>query len=137
MKAQVLIALLLAWLLSAAGAGFAGWLYGRTQAKAAAVQACQQADINALQAVIDQVDVLGKQARAENLILSKTIADRKKADEQTTKDFKHALSLTASQRVECVFDDNSVQQLGKAADRADAAAAGGFGRALPTGTPAQ
>lgn len=70
-----------------------------------------------------------------NLQLSKTIADRKKADAQSTQVFTNALNATAHLRFDCRFDDNIMQQLFKAADRADEAASSGFAGALRTGDP--
>ncbi len=76
-----------------------------------------------------------KKASELNLQLSQTIAARKKADEQSTQVFTHALAATAHLRFNCVFDDNIMQQLFQAAERADQAASSGFTSALSTGDP--
>lgn len=76
-----------------------------------------------------------KKAGEINLKLSKTIADRKKADAQSTQVFTNALAATAHLRFNCVFDDNIMQQLHQAADRADQAASSGIVSAMPTGDP--
>lgn len=70
-----------------------------------------------------------------NLQLSKTIADRKKADAASTQVFTNALNATTHLRFNCRFDDNIMQQLDQSADRADQAAASGFVSPLRTGDP--
>lgn len=136
MNLRMALAALLFWLISTAAAGGAGWLYGRSQAKAAAVQVCLQTEVDGLHQVINRIDALGKAAQSANLTLSNTIATRQKADQQATREFAHALSTTAHLRVECVFDADVMHPLNHAADRADAAAAGGVSRTLPAGTAA-
>lgn len=84
-----------------------------------------------LEGLAEQTKAVGKL----NLQLSKTIADRKKADAQSTQVFTNALNTTAHLRFNCVFDDNIMQQLFHAADRADQAASSGFVSPLRTGDP--
>lgn len=84
---------------------------------------------------LQDLDSHAKRAGELNLQLSKTIADRKKADAQSTQVFTNALNATAHLRFNCVFDDNIMQQLHQAADRADHAAASGFASPLRTGDP--
>lgn len=76
-----------------------------------------------------------KEAGKLNLQLSNTIAARKKADAQSTQVFTNALNATAHLRFNCVFDDNIMQQLYQAADRADQAASSGFVSPVRTGDP--
>lgn len=84
-----------------------------------------------LEGLADQTQKAGEL----NLQLSKTIAARKKADDQSTQVFINALAATAHLRFNCVFDDNIMQQLHLSADRADQAASSGFAGALRTGDP--
>ncbi|WP_141229460.1 hypothetical protein [Cellvibrio mixtus] len=76
-----------------------------------------------------------KEAGKLNLQLSQTINDRKRADQQSTQVFTNALNATAHLRFDCRFDDNIMQQLDQAADRADQAASSGFASPLRTGDP--
>lgn len=137
MNMKLMIALALAWLLSVIASGVGGWLYGHARGHAKATQACQQANIDTLNGVIDQVSHYAQSANRASLVLSKTLAERKKADSQLTQELEHALSVTADQRRGCVFDDSVMQLIQSAADRADEAATRGLGDPLRSGTEAQ
>ncbi|AQT58708.1 hypothetical protein [Cellvibrio sp. PSBB023] len=76
-----------------------------------------------------------KKAGELNLKLSKTIADRQRADDQSTQVFTHALAATSHLRFNCVFDDNIMQQLHQSADRADQATTSGIAYPLRSGDP--
>lgn len=119
----------------AGGIGFASYQYGHLKGYSAANTEWQAADIEALTGVIDEFKTLAKEANTQSLALSKTIAARKKADDQSTQVFTNALAATAHLRFNCVFDDSIMQQLYQAADRADEAASSGFAGALRTGDP--
>ena len=137
MKIQTLIALAVAWVVTIVATGFGGWLYGHTQGHAQAVQVCQSADIKSLTGVINQVDLLSKEANTFNLQLSNTLAQQQKQNQQTTQELQRALSTTSHLRVECVFDDRVMQLIHQAADRADHAAASGINGAVPAGAKAR
>jgi hypothetical protein len=92
-------------------------------------------EIASLNKSLDGLAEQTKQAGKLNLQLSQTINDRKKADAQSTQVFTNALAATAHLRFNCVFDDNIMQQLHQAADRADQTASSGFAGALRTGGP--
>lgn len=92
-------------------------------------------EIASLNGSLNKLAEQTKEAGKLNLQLSKTIADRKRADEQSTKVFTNALAATAHLRFNCFFDDNIMQQLLQAADRADEAASGGLVSSLRSGDP--
>lgn len=106
--------------------------YGYDKGYAASESKYQKADIQALEKIITKTELLISEAEQASLAISKTISDRAQADHKTTQDIRHALSTTAHLRVSCVFDNNVMQQLSEAANRADHAAASGFGSAVPT-----
>lgn len=106
--------------------------YGYDKGYAVSESKYQKADIQALEKIISKTELLIGKAEQASLAISKTISDRVKADHKTTQDFRHALSTTAHLRVDCVFDNNIMQQLAEAADRADQAAASGISGAVPT-----
>ncbi|RGP57278.1 hypothetical protein ASB58_00935 [Pseudomonas abyssi] len=56
---------------------------------------------------------------------------RQQADANTTKELTDALALTAAERAQCRFDDDSMRHTAAARDRAAQAAAGGLGGAVP------
>lgn len=93
------------------------------------------ANIKSLQASISDLDEETKKAGNLNLQLSQLFSARKKADAEYTKVFTNALSTTKHLRINCVFDNNIMQQLNESADRADAAATSGITSALRTGDP--
>lgn len=92
-------------------------------------------EIAALNGSLNQLADQTKEAGKLNLQLSKTIADRKKADAESTKVFTHALKATAHLRLDCRFDDNIMQHLFQTADRADQAASSGLVSPLRSGDP--
>lgn len=113
----------------------ATWLLGSSTGydlgHAAAVQQCQQAQLGAVQQVIDSTKGLTAAANAASQALGQTISARQQADARTTKEIRDALATTAPQRADCVFDAGVMQQLDAARHRAAQAAAGGIGRELP------
>lgn len=121
------IALAVSWLLGSSTAYDLGYAEG----KAAAVLQCQQAQLDALQAVIDSTQGLTAAANTASQELGKTISARKLADAQTTKEIRHALAITAPERAGCVFDAGVMQQLDAARSRAAEAAASGVRQAVP------
>lgn len=105
---------------------------GYAEGQAAAAAQCQKAQLEALEGVIDSTKGLIADANTASQELGKTISARKQADARTTKEIRDALATTADQRAGCMFDDDVMQQLGDARDRAAEAAAGGIRRAVPT-----
>lgn len=134
---KLMIALAAAWLLTMIATGVGGWLYGHARGSAKATEACQQANIDALTGVIDQMSEYAKSANTASLALSETVAARKKTDQLLTRELEHALSATADERRHCVFDDRIMQLIQAAADRADEAAARGLGDTVRSGTETQ
>jgi hypothetical protein len=108
--------------------------YGYDKGVALSESKYHKADIKALEKVITQTEALVSEAEKASLAINQTISDRAKADHKTTQDIRNALSTTAHLRVDCVFDNNVMQQLGEAADRADQAAASGIVSAMPART---
>lgn len=89
------------------------------------------AEITSLNNSLGDLAKQTQQAAELNLQLSKTIAARKKADDQSTKELTHALAATAHLRFNCMFNDNIMQQLYTSAERATQAASGGIVSAMP------
>ena len=98
---------------------------GYDRGYAAAREASQQTDLDELRSVIASTKGLTEAAHAASQKLGQTISARQQADAQTTKEFKNALAVTASQRAGCVFDDDSMRRIDAAAERAAEAAARG------------
>jgi len=121
------IALAVSWLLGSSTAYDLGYAEG----KAAAAKECQQAQLDALEGVIDSTKGLIADANTASQELGKTISARRQADAQTTKEIHHALATTASERAGCVFDAGVMQQLDNARSRAAEAAASGVRAAMP------
>lgn len=113
------------------GNGIFVYRYGYDKGFSSAESKYQKADIKALEKVITKTESLIGEAERTSLAISKTISDRVKADQKTTQEFHDALSTTAHLRVDCVFDNNVMQQLGETANRADQAATAGFISAVP------
>jgi hypothetical protein len=125
---------LLALAIAAITFGLTGYL-GYVKGVADTTQENLASEIVSLNNSLDGLAEQTKKAGELNLQLSNTIADRKKADAQSTQVFTNALAATAHLRFNCVFDDSIMQQLFQAADRADQAASSGFAGALRTGDP--
>lgn len=104
---------------------------GYARGQAAAQNACQQARLDGLTALIDSTTQLTHDAHNASKRLEKTISDRQQADAKATKEIRDALAETASSRTGCVFDDRVMRQLGDARERAAQAAASGLGSQLP------
>lgn len=116
-------------------ANFVSHEFGYQKGVADTTQKNLSDEIASLNKSLDGLAEQTKKAGELNLQLNSTIAARKKADDQSTQVFTNALAATAHLRFNCVFDDNIMQQLHQAADRADQAASSGFARALRTGDP--
>lgn len=125
---------LLALAIAAITFGLTGYL-GYVKGVADTTQKNLADEIASLNNSLDGLAQQTKEAGELNLQLSKTIAARKKADDQSTQVFNNALAATAHLRFNCVFDDNVMHQLHQAADRADQAASSGFAGAMRTGDP--
>ncbi|WP_220814101.1 hypothetical protein [Pseudomonas paralcaligenes] len=133
------IAIAVFTLLALVGSSALSWLLGSSTAydlgyaegTAAAANQCQQAQLDALEGVIDSTRGLIADANAASQQLGKTISARRMADAQTTKEIRHALATTAPQRAGCVFDVGVMQQLADAHRRAAEAAASGIRATVP------
>lgn len=68
-------------------------------------------------------DLIG-QANTASANLRDGMAARSAQDQRFSKEFRYALKLSAAARAGCRFDDDSLQQLGAARDRAAAATFG-------------
>lgn len=111
----------------------AAYFIGYQKGVAVATQKSLGDEISSLNKSLDDLAQQTHEANKINLQLSKTISDRKKSDAESTKVFANALAATAHFRFDCVFDDNVMQQLHQAAERADQAASSGFGSPLRAG----
>lgn len=92
---------------------------------------CQRTSLSVLSDQIAATDRLVAEAHAASTALSKSIADRKQADAQTTKELRDALSISANDRVGCQYDANSMQHIHTARQRAAQAVTSGIRSALP------
>lgn len=122
----------IAFIALSVAACFAAKEFGYTQGVADTNTKHQAADIAALNQSITNLNEATKSAGEANLKLHNTISARQKADAESTKVFSNALTATAHLRFDCFFDDNIMQQLYQAADRADNAATSGLGYRMPT-----
>ena len=111
--------------------GFVGYQMGVTDT----TEKNLRADVDSLNQSIVNFNAENKKAGQLNLQLSNTISARVKADAESTKVFSNALAATSHLRFNCLFDDNIMQQISEAADRADHAATSGITFALPSGPP--
>lgn len=113
------------------GAGGLGYWKGRTDSR----EENLTQHVKSLNESITDLNAATKEAGQLNLKLGKTISARIKADQQSTQVFTNALAATSHLRFNCVFDDNIMQQLDQAADRADQAASSGISYSLPARSP--
>lgn len=104
---------------------------GYERGRLAAQGECKQASLDSLNAVIDTTASLTADAHSASKALTKSIANRKQADEQTTRDLRHALELTAPDRAGCVYDADSMRHINAARDRAAEAVTSGLGGPMP------
>lgn len=127
------IKLLLAGLLLAALAAshYSIYQWGSASARHTEHAACQQVQIDGLHTALDSVNQLTASANRASRELAKAIQARHQADQQSTREIRHALALTVGTRADCVFDDDSMRQLTAARDRATAAAAAGVNGTVP------
>lgn len=110
---------------------FASKEFGYQQGVADTTQKNLANEIGLLNESLNVLAEQTKKAGELNLVLHNTISQRQRADQQSTQVFVNALNATAHLRFDCRFDDNIMQQIFQTADRADQAAASGFGSALP------
>ena len=124
-------ALALAGVLVALAAVTGGYWRGHADGKAAEV-ARQDADtVQQLTKLITSQGELIDQANAASTDLRASLAARAAQDQRFSKEFRHALKLSATARAGCRFDDDSVRQLDAARERAAQAAAGGSAATVP------
>lgn len=81
---------------------------------------------DALNQFIDGAKQLTAEANKASNALAAQVAARQAADDQSTREIKSALKKTAPQRVMCVFDDDVMQLLREARQRAATAATDGL-----------
>lgn len=125
------LAIFLLLVLVIAGAWWAGQQLGFAEGQAAATTHCLQQQITTQDGTQKQMAALVQDAQKASLEINSSIARRREADEQTTREIRHALTQTAVQRVECVLPADVMQQLDTARERANAAAASGIAGAVP------
>ena len=91
---------------------------------------------DALNQFIAGVKQLTAEANNASNALAAQVAARQAADQQSNRELKNALKKTASQRVMCMFDDDVMQLLREARQRAATAATDGLSgrndREVPT-----
>ena len=120
-----------AGLLLAIAAGVGGYGYGLDQGKA--LEKGRQ-DSKALEAVTEQLSAhadLVKRSSAASRSMRTAMAQLEKANTQTTTEMADALTITASDRADCVFPAGVMRGLDEARTRAATAAASGIRSALP------
>ncbi len=103
-----------------------GYQEGLSDAKLECLENQLSDSKQALNSFTKAADLAAERVRQADRSLSERIAEQEQRDEQTTRDIKNALKKTAADRVKCVFDDDSMQQLAAARDRATAAVTGGI-----------
>ena len=119
-------------LLLAAAAGIGGYGYGLDQGKA--LEKGRQ-DGKALETITDQINAhadLVKRSGAASKGMRAAVAQLEKANTQTTTEMADALTITASDRADCVFPSGVMRGLEAARDRAAQATASGVRGALPS-----
>ena len=127
-KSEIALAILV-WTLATA---FSAFLYGKsTQADIDAAQANAQT-VSALTTIISNSATLAADAAKASQAMRRLVAERSKADQQSTQELKDALIKTAGNRVDCRFDAGVMQQLSAARERAADAATGGLRHAVPS-----
>lgn len=113
-----------------------GYQEGLSDAKLECLENQLSDSKQALNSFTKAADLAAERVRQADRSLSERIAEQEQRDEQTTRDIKNALKKTAADRVKCVFDVDSMQQLAAARDRATAAVTGGInGHLSGTATP--
>lgn len=137
MTLRLALLLLLLYIVSIAAIGFVSYQYGRV---ATGVEAsndiateksrCLVANQKQISNTLNHFQKITADNNAASFALSKAIATKKLADQQTTKEIRYALSTTSRLPVDCVFDNNIMQQLSAARDRANTATTAGFDNAL-------
>ncbi|SEQ85620.1 hypothetical protein [Giesbergeria anulus] len=127
-RAAIALGLLLLALATAAG----GYWQGQRDGQAASVARQDAQTVQDLSAQLTAHADLIKQSGAASRRLRQSLAQREQADQQTTKELRHALATTADSRTGCVFPAGVMRSLADAQTRAAQAAASGIGRALPT-----
>lgn len=85
-----------------------------------------QQSTNVLNQFIESAKQLTKAANDASSALSQQIVERKHYDEQSTRAFQEALNTTASNRVNCVFDDSVLRFIDAARESASRATTGGI-----------
>lgn len=94
------------------------------------------ATVQSLTDLITSHQSLIDSANRASLEMQNALLARTRADAETTRSLKNALAKTAGDRVNCVFDPDSLRHLDEARARAADAATRGL-RATPPRTPAQ
>jgi hypothetical protein len=124
-------AIALAGLFVASAAGTLGYRQGHTAGAASQVAQQDAKAVQQLSGLVASHSALVEQANTASALLRQSMAARATQDQRFSKEFRHALKLSASGRAGCRFDDDSVRQLSAARDRAAAAATGGSAATMP------
>ena len=104
---------------------------GYEKGLAAGQAECQQQTIDELTVLITSSQYLVSKAHDVSQQLTTSTTARVQADQKSTQELSDALALTADERAQCRFDDDSMRHTAAARDRAAEAAAGGLGGAVP------
>lgn len=96
-----------------------------------AEKACSQQTIEQLSNLLKKSEQLTERANEASKHLSEQVLARQLADSESTREIKNALNKSAHQRVQCVFDADSLQRITAAYERAAAATSGGIGGTVP------
>lgn len=105
-----------------------------TKGKRDAMVEYLQKDVANLTSIITSAQTLIDAANAISNALETAIALRQSQDQKTTQEIHRALTRTAATRANCHFDDDVMQQLTAARNRANQAAATGISNTMPAGT---
>jgi len=89
---------------------------------------CQQAVVDDYERLLrESADVIAS-AHAQSQTINRALAERQRASAKTVKDLRDALSATQTDRVDCVFDADSVRHVEAARERAARSVVTGIGR---------
>lgn len=130
------LAIFLLLCLVIAGAWWAGKQLGFAEGTAGATEECLTQRI-ATQTSTEtstrmQLEALVRHAHQASLAINDSIARRRAADEQSTREIRYAISQTSAQRADCLLPADVMQQLDAARERANAAATtSGIAGAVP------
>lgn len=123
----LLLAILLAGLLSFMGGAWVAYERGQSDCQATHDRSDLQLATQLLQSASQDM----RQANADDLALRDRLSQKMGLDAKTTKELRDDLKKTAASRAGCRFSDNSMQLIENARERSAKAAASGIDGALP------